>query len=248
MPVVLTTLSFTQVAVYGFSAKVGLLSFPKGENDLQKPYSDTTAQLIDTEVREMVDRAYARTLELLTEKKAGVRALAEALLAKEVLHQEDLVAILGDRPYKSVEQSNYEKFKFGFEKPAPLPEGPGAPPAGGESGPPKPPQGGPGTLGVPAALEPEAGTGSLGVPAALEPQAGTESLGVPAALEPQAGTESLGAPTPLPGGVETPEAPPSGGDPGPPEPPRGGPGVLGVPTGLEPGPAPLPGGLGTPAR
>jgi hypothetical protein len=210
-----------QVAVYGFSAKVGLLSFPKGENDLQKPYSDTTAQLIDTEVREMVDRAYARTLELLTEKKAGVRALAEALLAKEVLHQEDLVAILGDRPYKSVEQSNYEKFKFGFgggEKPAPLPEGPGAPSASGESGPPKPPQGGPGTLGVPAALEPEAGTGSLG------------------------------APTPLPGGVETPEAPPSGGDPGPPEPPRGGPGILGVPTGLEPGPAPLPGGLGTPAR
>ena len=77
-------MAYAQVALYGMNEKVGLLSFPQDENRLDKPYSNETARLIDDEVRKMVDVAYRRTLELLTEKRALVTDLAEQLLAREV--------------------------------------------------------------------------------------------------------------------------------------------------------------------
>ena len=77
-------MAYAQVGVYGMNEKVGLVSFPQDENSLSKPYSNETAQLIDTEVRKMVDSAYARTKTLLNEKKDLVTALAERLLDREV--------------------------------------------------------------------------------------------------------------------------------------------------------------------
>ena len=74
-----------QVAIYGMNAKVGLLSFPPEENQLNKPYSDDTARIIDTEVRALVDSSYQRTLALLEERRGLVEAMAQALLHKEVL-------------------------------------------------------------------------------------------------------------------------------------------------------------------
>ncbi|XP_024367323.1 ATP-dependent zinc metalloprotease FTSH 8, mitochondrial isoform X2 [Physcomitrium patens] len=111
-----TKMTYAQVAVYGFSDKVGLLSFPPKDDgfEMSKPYSNETGEIIDQEVRDWVASAYARTLALITEHKAGVEALALKLLEKEVLHQEDLVAILGERPFKNAELSNYDKFKLGF--------------------------------------------------------------------------------------------------------------------------------------
>jgi ATP-dependent Zn protease len=73
------------VAIYGMNAKVGLLSFPPEENQLNKPYSDDTARIIDTEVRALVDSSYQRTLALLEERRGLVEAMAQALLHKEVL-------------------------------------------------------------------------------------------------------------------------------------------------------------------
>jgi ATP-dependent Zn protease len=67
------------------NAKVGLLSFPPEENQLNKPYSDDTARIIDTEVRALVEKSYQRTLALLEERRALVEAMAQALLHKEVL-------------------------------------------------------------------------------------------------------------------------------------------------------------------
>ncbi|GJP31421.1 hypothetical protein CLOM_g12253 [Closterium sp. NIES-68] len=115
-----TKTTYNRVAVYGFSDKLGLLSFPKATNSeglegLSKPYSNETADLIDTEVREAVDSAYRRTLELMETHREGVAAVAEELLVKEVLHQEDLVRLLGPRPFKNAEMSNYERFVHGFE-------------------------------------------------------------------------------------------------------------------------------------
>ncbi|CAI5534593.1 unnamed protein product [Closterium sp. Naga37s-1] len=115
-----TKTTYNRVAVYGFSDKLGLLSFPKATNSeglegLSKPYSNETADLIDTEVREAVDSAYRRTLELMEKHREGVAAVAEELLVKEVLHQEDLVRLLGPRPFKNAEMSNYERFVHGFE-------------------------------------------------------------------------------------------------------------------------------------
>ncbi|KAK8494049.1 hypothetical protein V6N13_076436 [Hibiscus sabdariffa] len=112
-----TKMTYAQVAIYGFSDKVGLLSFPQREDgfEMSKPYSNKTGAIIDGEVREWVAKAYEKTVQLLEEHKDQVAEVAELLLEKEVLHQEDLVQILGERPFKSDELTNYDRFKQGFE-------------------------------------------------------------------------------------------------------------------------------------
>ncbi|XP_074568789.1 ATP-dependent zinc metalloprotease FTSH 8, mitochondrial-like [Curcuma longa] len=111
-----TKMTYAQVAVYGFSDKVGLLSFPQREDgfELSKPYSSKTGAIIDGEVREWISKAYEKTLELIKEHKDHVAQIAELLLEKEVLHQDDLVQVLGERPFKPSEPTNYDRFKQGF--------------------------------------------------------------------------------------------------------------------------------------
>lgn len=96
-----TKLSYAMVTVYGMNEKVGNLSFydPQQESTFTKPYSDDTGKLIDDEVRALVENAYKRTKELLTDKKEQVDKLAKALLEREVLHQQDVEDLLGKRPY-----------------------------------------------------------------------------------------------------------------------------------------------------
>ncbi|KAF9675368.1 hypothetical protein SADUNF_Sadunf09G0024900 [Salix dunnii] len=113
-----TKMTYAQVAVYGFSDKVGLLSFPQKEDsfEMTKPYSNETGAIIDSEVREWVGKAYGHTLQLIEKHKEQVAQIAELLLEKEVLHQEDLIRVLGERPFKSIEVSNYDIFVQGFEE------------------------------------------------------------------------------------------------------------------------------------
>lgn len=111
-----TKMTYAQVAVYGFSDKIGLLSFPQREEDFSKPYSNRTGAMIDEEVREWVAKAYKRTVELIEEHKEQVAQIAELLLEKEVLHQDDLTKVLGERPFKLGETTNYDRFKSGFEE------------------------------------------------------------------------------------------------------------------------------------
>ncbi|TYI11023.1 hypothetical protein ES332_A09G182600v1 [Gossypium tomentosum] len=99
-----TKMTYTQVAVYGFSDKVGLLSFPQRDAfEMTKPYSSKTGAIIDSEVRKWVVKAYERTMQLIEEHKEHVT-------------QEDLVRLLGKRPFKSSEPTNYERFKQGFQE------------------------------------------------------------------------------------------------------------------------------------
>src|SRR5690606_29854428 len=85
----ITRIGYAMVTVYGMNDKVGNISFydPHQDNAFTKPYSDETAKLIDEEVRKLIERAYERTKQLLTEKRNEVEKLAEALLNKEVLFQ-----------------------------------------------------------------------------------------------------------------------------------------------------------------
>ncbi|PON56562.1 Peptidase [Trema orientale] len=113
-----TKMTYAQVAVYGFSDKVGLLSFPQREDsyELTKPYSSKTAAIIDNEVREWVGKAYEKTVQLIEEHKEEVSQVAELLLEKEVLRKDDLVKVLGERPFESSDQvTNYDRFKQGFQ-------------------------------------------------------------------------------------------------------------------------------------
>jgi AFG3 family protein len=83
---------------------------------MTKPYSNETGAIIDSEVREWVGKAYGHTVQLVEKHKEQVAQIAELLLEKEVLHQEDLIRVLGERPFKSSEVSNYDIFKQGFEE------------------------------------------------------------------------------------------------------------------------------------
>ena len=80
----ITQMAYQQVAVYGMSKNIGLVSFPPRDDQFNKPYSNETAKVIDQEVRNIVDAAYERCLELLTSKKDLVEKLALTLLDKEV--------------------------------------------------------------------------------------------------------------------------------------------------------------------
>ena len=107
----ITKMAYSQVSIYGMSENVGLVSFPNDNETFNKPYSDETAQMIDKEAREMIHTCYERTVEMIRQRKDLVTDLAEALLKKEVLNLEDLNEILGERPYKSVEIRNIDKYQ-----------------------------------------------------------------------------------------------------------------------------------------
>ncbi len=96
-----TQIAYSMVTVYGMNNKVGNVSFydPSQESTFTKPYSEETGKLIDEEVREIVAKAYERTLQLLTERKNEVEIIAKELLSREVLHKSDVEALIGKRPF-----------------------------------------------------------------------------------------------------------------------------------------------------
>ena len=109
----ITRLAYGMVKIYGMNDKIGNISFydPHGENQFNKPYSDTTAELIDAEVRNLVDSVYKRTTDLINEHRDGLENVAKKLLEKEVLFQSDLEEILGKRPFEH--RTAYDKFVNG---------------------------------------------------------------------------------------------------------------------------------------
>lgn len=98
----ITKIAYSMVTVYGMNEQVGNISYydPAQENYFTKPYSEETGKIIDNEVRKLIDEAYKRTKQLLTEKKGDVEKLAKELLVKEVLFKSDLESLIGKRPFE----------------------------------------------------------------------------------------------------------------------------------------------------
>ena len=124
-----TKQAYAMVAYYGMSEAVGNLSFydSTGQSDmaLTKPYSEATAQRIDTEARNLIDKAYALAQNVLREHADGLKQLAELLLEREVVFTEDVERIFGKRK-KDIERERREAADKAADKNADKTAGEGA--------------------------------------------------------------------------------------------------------------------------
>lgn len=104
-------MAYAMVAYYGMSPKVGNISFfdSTGQRDtFTKPFSERTAELIDDEVRRLVDEAVATTRRIIEEERANIERLADMLIEKETIFTEDIESILG-RSAQQIERDKREE-------------------------------------------------------------------------------------------------------------------------------------------
>ncbi|MBQ8493050.1 MAG: ATP-dependent zinc metalloprotease FtsH [Alistipes sp.] len=103
-------MAYAMVAYYGMSPKVGNISFydATGQRDMfTKPFSERTAELIDDEVRRLVDEAVMLARDIVEAERENIERLAEVLLVKETIFAEDVEVVLG----KSAQQIDKESLK-----------------------------------------------------------------------------------------------------------------------------------------
>ena len=104
------------VTVYGLNEELGNITYydSTGQSDynFSKPYSEDTAQKIDKEISKLIEGQYERAIKLVKDNEDKLTILAERLLEKEVLFKDDLLNILGERPFdKKDEEVEVEKEK-----------------------------------------------------------------------------------------------------------------------------------------
>ena len=107
----ITKMAYSIVSVYGMNKNTGNISFfdsKQSDYNFTKPYSDSTAEKIDSEVKRIVDNAYDRTKNLLLEKKEQLEKIAKKLLEKEILFQNDLEELIGKRPFENNLETDIE--------------------------------------------------------------------------------------------------------------------------------------------
>ncbi len=128
----ITKQAYAMVSFFGMSEKVGNISFydSSGQSDygFTKPYSEKTAELIDSEVKKIIAESYIRAKEVLKNNMSGLTELAELLLEKEVIFSEDLERIFGKRKADILkeEREAAEKLKKDSEDKVNLKDGKGA--------------------------------------------------------------------------------------------------------------------------
>jgi cell division protease FtsH len=106
-----TKQAYAMVSIYGLNERLGNISFydSQGRDSFTKPYSEDTARMIDEEVSKLIESQYQRALQILTDNKDKLTALAEQLLLTEVIFKEDLERIFGKRQWESDELVEVEK-------------------------------------------------------------------------------------------------------------------------------------------
>ena len=103
------------VTIYGLNKEIGNLTYYDSSNQNEygftKPYSEETAQKIDKEISKIIEKQYARAIDLLEKNKVKLTELAERLLEKEVIFKDDLEKIFGKRPFDKDEEKEENKTK-----------------------------------------------------------------------------------------------------------------------------------------
>lgn len=104
-----TKSSYGMIAYAGMSDRLpNICYYNNQEYQFQRPYSETTAKIIDDEVLNMINGQYARAKQILTEHREGHNRLAELLIQREVIFAEDVENIFGKRPWVSRSQEIME--------------------------------------------------------------------------------------------------------------------------------------------
>ena len=104
-----TKSAYGMIAYAGMSEKLpNICYYNNQEYQFTRPYSETTAKIMDDEVLKMINEQYARAKEILTEHKEGHNELAELLISREVIFAEDVERIFGKRPWVSRSQEIME--------------------------------------------------------------------------------------------------------------------------------------------
>ena len=97
-----TKAAFSMVAYAGMSERLPNICYYNNQDyQFQRPYSETTAKIMDDEVLKMINEQYDRAKKILAEHKEGHNALAELLISREVIYAEDVEKIFGKRPWVS---------------------------------------------------------------------------------------------------------------------------------------------------
>ena len=111
-----TKQSYAMVAYAGMSERLSNLCYYNNqEYSFNRPYSEKTAELIDTEVHKMITEQYERAKALLREHKDGHAELARILMEREVIFAEDVEKIFGKRPWASRSEEIFEANKENAE-------------------------------------------------------------------------------------------------------------------------------------
>jgi len=106
-----TKQAYAIVVYFGLNKEIGNISYydSSGQNEFafQKPYSEKTAEVIDQEVRSIVQSAYERAKIIILENREKLEKLAQQLLEREVIFREDLEIIFGKRPFDKEEDKKF---------------------------------------------------------------------------------------------------------------------------------------------
>jgi len=105
-----TQMVYSTIQTYGMNSRVGQLAYAQNDDGMpgDKPYSDSTAEAMDDEARAMVDAAYQRTVELIREKREEVEKVANLLLEKETITHDDMIDLIGKRPFEG--DAQYQEY------------------------------------------------------------------------------------------------------------------------------------------
>ncbi|KAI3402406.2 YTA12 [Candida oxycetoniae] len=109
-----TNIAQSMVLRFGMSPVIGMVNYydARSQDDLTKPFSDQTSKKIDNEVQRIVSECYEKCKQLLTEKTKEVNLVAQELLKKEFITREDMIRLLGKRPFPETNDA-FDKYLDG---------------------------------------------------------------------------------------------------------------------------------------